>query len=94
MVTVMAVKVSCIIFLLQTATSYVMKIRLGGKGYAPDPNHPLGPHVKGIGEFVSLMHRMETVIEEDPDIRLVNFSVNWYNARFASLSLEFYNFQL
>ncbi|XP_053394104.1 PCNA-interacting partner-like [Mercenaria mercenaria] len=53
----------------QTATSFIMKIRLGGKGYAPDPNHPLGAHVKGIGEFVSLMHRMETVIEEDPDIR-------------------------
>lgn len=46
-----------------------MRIRLGGKGYAPDPNHPLAPHVKGVGEFVSLMHRMETVIEEDPDIR-------------------------
>jgi hypothetical protein len=46
-----------------------MKIRLGGKGYAPDCNNPLGAHVKGVGEFVSLMHRMETVIEEDPDIR-------------------------
>ncbi|XP_060565444.1 PCNA-interacting partner-like [Ruditapes philippinarum] len=53
----------------QTATSFIMKIRLGGKGYAPDCNNPLGAHVKGIGEFVSLMHRMETVIEEDPDIR-------------------------
>ncbi|KAL4226683.1 hypothetical protein ACF0H5_014663 [Mactra antiquata] len=53
----------------QTASSYIMRIRLGGKGYAPDPNNPLAPYVKGVGEFVSLMHRMETVIEEDPDSR-------------------------
>ena len=52
-----------------------MKIRLGGKGYAPDPNHPLGPHVKGIGEFVSLMHRIETVLEEDPDMRYGTLSL-------------------
>lgn len=49
-----------------------MRLRLGGKGYAPDSGHPLGQHVKGIGEFVSLMHRMETVLEEDPDIRYDN----------------------
>ncbi|WAR24898.1 PARI-like protein [Mya arenaria] len=53
----------------QTATSYIMRIRLGGKGYAPDSSNPLAPHVKGVGEFVSLMHRMETVLEEEPDIR-------------------------
>ncbi|XP_052274325.1 PCNA-interacting partner-like isoform X2 [Dreissena polymorpha] len=53
----------------QTATSYIMKIRLGGKGYAPDLQNSLGAAVKGVGDFVSLMQRMETVLEEDLDIR-------------------------
>ena len=46
-----------------------MKIRLGGKGYAPDPNHALGQHIKGLGEFVVLMQKMEEVIEEDSNLR-------------------------
>ena len=46
-----------------------MKLRLGGKGYAPDRNCALGQHIKGLGEFVTLMQRMEEVIEEDQDIR-------------------------
>ncbi|OWF40206.1 PCNA-interacting partner-like [Mizuhopecten yessoensis] len=54
----------------QTAVSYVMKIRLGGKGYAPDPNSPLAQHVKGLGEFVSLIHKLQTVIEEETDKRV------------------------
>lgn len=52
----------------QTASSLIMRIRLGGKGYAPDPNHPLGAYIKGIGELVTLIQRMETIIEEDPVI--------------------------
>ncbi|XP_033739156.1 PCNA-interacting partner-like [Pecten maximus] len=54
----------------QTAVSYVMKIRLGGKGYAPDPNSPLAQHVKGLGEFVTLVHKLQTVIEEETDKRV------------------------
>ena len=55
--------------MLQTAISYVMRLRLG-RGNAPDPNSELQEHIKGISEYVSLMQRMETVIEEDLDIRL------------------------
>ncbi|XP_060062542.1 PCNA-interacting partner-like [Ylistrum balloti] len=54
----------------QTAVSYVMKIRLGGKGYAPDPNNLLAQHIKGLGEFVSLVHKLQTVIEEETDKRV------------------------
>jgi len=44
-----------------------MKLRLGGKGYAPDSEHPLAQHVKGLGEFVTLVQRLQTIIEEDLD---------------------------
>ncbi|XP_063415743.1 PCNA-interacting partner-like [Mytilus trossulus] len=53
----------------QTAVSYILKIRLGGKGYAPDPSHPLLQFVKGLGEFVDLMHRLQNVIEEESNTR-------------------------
>jgi hypothetical protein len=46
-----------------------MKIRLGGKGYAPDPNHPLLQFVKGFGEFVDLMQRLQNIIEEETNTR-------------------------
>ena len=46
-----------------------MKIRLGGKGYAPDPNHPLSQFVKGFGEIVDLMQRLENIIEGEADTR-------------------------
>ncbi|CAC5377769.1 unnamed protein product [Mytilus coruscus] len=53
----------------QTAVSYILKIRLGGKGYAPDPSHPLLQFVKGLGEFVDLMHKLQNVIEEESNTR-------------------------
>ena len=53
-----------------------MKLRLGGKGYAPDRNCALGQHIKGLGEFVTLMQTMEEVIEEDQDIR---WAAAWQN---------------
>ena len=58
-----------------------MKLRLGGKGYAPDPNCALGQHIKGLGEFVTLMQRMEEVIEEDQDIRSVSCNCDIYEPR-------------
>ena len=61
--------VSIIFCKLQTGVSYIMKIRLGGKGYAPDPNHPLLQFVKGFGEFVDLMQRLQNIIEEETNTR-------------------------
>ncbi|XP_071118807.1 PCNA-interacting partner-like [Haliotis cracherodii] len=55
--------------MFQTAMSFLMRIRLGGKGYAPDAECPLNQHVKGLGELVDLVQKLLTVAEEDPDIR-------------------------
>ena len=46
-----------------------MRLRLGGKSYAPDPHNKLAPYVKGMGEFVDLMHKLQTILEEDPDVQ-------------------------
>ena len=44
--------------------SFVMRKRLGGKGYAPDPNNVLNQDIKGLSEFINLMHKLQSVIEE------------------------------
>lgn len=54
----------------QLAISLVMKIRLGGKGYAPDQNDPLMMYVKGLSQFVNLLQNLHTIIEDEPDVRL------------------------
>ncbi len=46
-----------------------MRIRLGGKSYAPDSNNVLTRHVKGLSEFTDTVHKMQTYVEEDPDPR-------------------------
>ena len=60
------------VFIFQTAVSHVMRIRLGGKSYRPDPNQPLGNHVKGLGELVDLLHKLQTVMEEEMNTRSVS----------------------
>ncbi|XP_035210312.1 PCNA-interacting partner-like [Stegodyphus dumicola] len=49
----------------QTAISYVTRVRLGGKGYAPPPDCPMLPHMKGLELFVDILNQMQTVIEEE-----------------------------
>ena len=46
-----------------------MRIRLGGKGYQPDPNCPLAMHIKGLGEYVDLIQKLQNVIEEEENVR-------------------------
>ncbi|XP_064604342.1 uncharacterized protein LOC135469709 [Liolophura sinensis] len=53
----------------QTATSFITRLRLGGKGYAPDKCCPLAQHVKGMGDFSDLMQKLQTILEEDTDAR-------------------------
>lgn len=55
--------------MFQVSSSFVMRIRLGGKSYAPNSSHRLAPHVKGLSDFTDLMHKLQTVIEEDSDSR-------------------------
>ena len=53
-----------------------MRLRLGGKSYAPDPHCVLAQHCKGIGLFVDLMHKLQTVIEEVSNTRYVCVNIN------------------
>ena len=57
--------------MFQTVTSFVMRIRLGGQGYAPAADCPLMKHIKGLSEFTDLMLKLQTVIEEGIDVELV-----------------------
>ena len=49
----------------QTATSFLMRFRLGGSGFKPETSSPLAPYVKGIGELTDLMQKLTSVIEDD-----------------------------
>ncbi|XP_078586882.1 PCNA-interacting partner-like [Branchiostoma floridae x Branchiostoma japonicum] len=53
----------------QTAVSFVMQKRLGGKSYAPSQDNPLLQHIKGLSEFVTLLQKMQTIVEECTDSR-------------------------
>ena len=52
----------------QTVTSFVMRIRLGGRGYAPAADCVLMKHCKGLSEFTDLMMRLHTIIEDDTSV--------------------------
>lgn len=53
----------------QTAISYVTRIRLGGKSYAPSENCPLRLYLKALEQFVDLLNQLQTIIEEDADTK-------------------------
>ncbi|XP_063967853.1 PCNA-interacting partner-like isoform X1 [Lytechinus pictus] len=55
--------------MFQTMVSFIMKLRLGGKSYAPDLSSPLGEYVKPMGDFVNLIQKMQTLAEETKDPR-------------------------
>ncbi|XP_041484126.1 PCNA-interacting partner-like [Lytechinus variegatus] len=55
--------------MFQTMVSFIMKLRLGGKSYAPDLSSPLGEYVKPMGDFVNLIQKMQTLTEETKDPR-------------------------
>ncbi|XP_071965567.1 PCNA-interacting partner-like [Antedon mediterranea] len=61
----------------QTATSFVMKIRIGSKSYSADQSCQIAQYVKGLSEFVSLIQKLQVIIEEELNpssalLRLVN----------------------
>ncbi|XP_041357477.1 PCNA-interacting partner-like [Gigantopelta aegis] len=49
----------------QTLTSFVMRLRLGGKGYAPDKSCTLLPHVKGFSLLMGIIQKLQGIVEED-----------------------------
>lgn len=50
---------------LQAIISFVLRSRLGGKGYAPSPDDPFVPKLKGLSEFTDLFNKMHSIIEEE-----------------------------
>lgn len=49
----------------QCAISHIVRLRLGGSNCASSEDSPLRPFVCGLAEFVDLLHKLQTVIEED-----------------------------
>ena len=62
-------------FNFQTLTSFLLRKRLGGKGYQPDADSPLTPYVKGFGELTDLTQKLTSIIEEVSDERLNNLTL-------------------
>lgn len=54
----------------QTALSFIMKVRLGGKGYQPDSSLPITQHVKGLSDFITFTHKLQTIVEEEDTSRV------------------------
>eukprot|EP00094_Tigriopus_californicus_P003848 TCALIF_03704-PA protein Name:"Similar to parpbp PCNA-interacting partner (Xenopus tropicalis)" AED:0.06 eAED:0.06 QI:0/0.75/0.6/1/1/1/5/0/645 len=50
--------------LYQTIISYVGKLKLGGKSYAPCTDHPFYPYNKELCQFESLMDKLHSMVEE------------------------------
>ena len=48
----------------QVATSVIIQLRLGGRGYAPDPSNRLLEHVKGLGLLTDLMSKLQQLLED------------------------------
>ncbi|XP_033105204.1 PCNA-interacting partner-like [Anneissia japonica] len=53
----------------QTATSYVMRIRIGGKGHIPDMSCQISQYVRGLSEFVNLILKLQVILEEEENPR-------------------------
>ncbi|GFR65128.1 PCNA-interacting partner-like [Elysia marginata] len=53
----------------QYLSSFIMRIRLGGQGYAPSTSTPLMSYVKGLGCLLDFTQKLQTVVEEISDIR-------------------------
>ncbi|XP_022706299.1 PCNA-interacting partner-like [Varroa jacobsoni] len=60
----------------QFVQSYVMKKRLGGRGYAPVVDCPVKAYLKEMTEFIDIMDRLQTFIEEYPAAVALNKIVN------------------
>ncbi|XP_015762098.1 PREDICTED: PCNA-interacting partner-like [Acropora digitifera] len=50
--------------MFQSAVSFILRIRLGGKSYAPRDDSPLLPLTKGLGEFVTFFQKLQNICEE------------------------------
>ena len=67
--------------LYQELSSFILRLRMGGKMYEPSADNPLKNCVKGLSSLLELIQKLETIIEEDPDVtsacrRVVNIVKN------------------
>ncbi|KAM6153267.1 PCNA-interacting partner isoform 7-T7 [Erethizon dorsatum] len=51
------------------ATSFIRRIELGGKGYAPSPSDPLRKHIKGLSNFINFIDKLHEILGEIPNPR-------------------------
>ena len=51
------------------ALSVIGQLRLGGQGYAPDPNRKLMAHIKGLGQLIDLTSSLQEVLDDLKCIR-------------------------
>ncbi|KAM6153262.1 PCNA-interacting partner isoform 2-T2 [Erethizon dorsatum] len=49
------------------ATSFIRRIELGGKGYAPSPSDPLRKHIKGLSNFINFIDKLHEILGEIPN---------------------------
>ncbi|XP_059156919.1 PCNA-interacting partner-like [Physella acuta] len=56
--------------LYQTLSSYMLRIHLGGSGYAPATDSPLLAYVKGLGSLLDLTQKLQTIVEEVTDLSM------------------------
>ncbi|CAG5132869.1 unnamed protein product [Candidula unifasciata] len=60
----------CGLSMYQTLSSFMLRIQLGGQGYAPTRDNPLMEYMKGLGSLLDMTQKLQTVIEEVPEIRV------------------------
>lgn len=63
-----------IFLFFQIILSFILRHRLGGKGYQPDPSNPILQQVKPLGEFVDSIMKLQNIVEEVTDPRLVHYT--------------------
>lgn len=56
-------------FPVQMLSSFMLRIQLGGQGYAPTKDNPLMTYIKGLDSLLHMIQKLQMVIEEVPDTR-------------------------
>ncbi len=78
--------------IFQTLISYVNKLRLGGKSYAPTEDHPFYPFNKELCELVDLTDKLQAKIEdeatEESAMKKVVSAIKSYMQRNSSLGIK------
>ena len=78
--------------MFQTIMSYVQKLNLGGKSYAPGTDHPFMPFNKELKEFVDLIGKLYMKLEDEADfekaLKKVMFCLKCHLSKSSSLRIS------